>query len=71
MNATTKPYRRGSQTVRPFSAREDELITKWRVAGWGTTEIAIKLHAETGILRSQATINMRLKTLAKLEDTEC
>lgn len=64
------PYIRGTQLVRPFSRREDRLITQWRIEGWGTTRIARELLAATGSARTPATINMRLKTLAKNEDGE-
>ena len=64
----SQPYKRGSQLVRPFSAEEDRLITEWRIAGYGTTNIAVLLFVRTGIKRTQATINMRLKTLATLEE---
>lgn len=63
-------YKRGTQTVRPFSRREDLLITKWRIQGYGTTAIAHALLTATGRARSPATINMRLKTLAKIEEGE-
>ena len=63
-------YKRGTQTVRRFSRREDLLITKWRVQGHGTTAIAHALLVATGRARSAATINMRLKTLAKIEEGE-
>lgn len=63
-------YKRGTQTVRRFSRREDLLITKLRVQGYGTTAIARALLVATGAARSPATINMRLKTLAKIEEGE-
>ena len=63
-------YQRGTTTVRRFSHREDLLITKWRVEGYGTTAIAHSLFVATGYLRSPATINMRLKTLAKIEEQD-
>lgn len=64
------PYTRGASTVRPFAASEDQLITDWRIQGHGTTAIARRLSEETGYLRSPATINMRLKTLARIEEQD-
>lgn len=63
------PYRRGRQTVRPFSPQEDALLTRMRVNGQGTTAIARAVSA-LGSVRSPATINMRLKTLAQIEDDD-
>jgi hypothetical protein len=53
---------------RPFEPIEDELITDRRLAGLGTTVIAKELYQRLGSRRSQATINMRLKTLAAKEE---
>ena len=70
MNNTTKPYRRGVQIVRPFSHKEDALISQLRIDGHGTVVIAEAVFMECGVLRSQATINMRLKTLARREEED-
>ena len=67
---TTKPYRRGVQIVRPFSHKEDALISQLRIDGHGTVVIAEAVFMECGVLRSQATINMRLKTLARREEED-
>lgn len=56
------------QTVRPFNSAEDEFITEMRIKGAGTTEIARALFAAQGSLRTQATINMRLKSLAAQDE---
>lgn len=53
---------------RPFEPIEDELITDRRLAGLGTTVIAKELYRLLGSRRSQATINMRLKTLAAKDE---
>jgi len=58
------------QTVRPFNSLEDEFITAMRIEGAGTTEIARSLFQAQGSLRTQATINMRLKSLATKEETQ-
>lgn len=55
---------------RPFEPIEDELITDRRLAGLGTTVIARELYRYTGSRRSQATINMRLKTLAARDERD-
>lgn len=56
--------------IRPFAPIEDELITDRRLAGLGTTVIASELYQRLGVRRSQATINMRLKTLAAREEQD-
>jgi hypothetical protein len=61
-------YMRGDTLVRPFSAAEDALITELRILGMGTTEIAKFAEAAGHPPRTQATINMRLKSLASRED---
>jgi hypothetical protein len=53
---------------RPFEPIEDELITDRRLAGLGTTVIARELYQRLGSRRTQATINMRLKTLAARDE---
>lgn len=61
-------YMRGDTLVRAFTEAEDALITELRIAGMGTTEIA-KFSAAAGHpARTQATINMRLKSLAAIEE---
>lgn len=59
-----------SQTVVKFSPDEDALITELRVQGMGTTEIAKFLLTAQGVTRSPATINMRLKSLAAIDEAE-
>lgn len=49
---------------------EDEFITDRRLEGLGTTVIARELYRYIGSRRSQATINMRLKTLAAKEEDQ-
>jgi hypothetical protein len=61
-------YRRGAQLVQAFSPEEDAYLTTLRIAGHGTTAIARAVSARFGKPRSPATINMRLKTLAKIEE---
>ncbi len=61
-------YRRGNQIVRRFSLEEDALITELRINGFGTTAIANALLTSMGVVRSPATINMRLKTLAARDE---
>lgn len=56
--------------IRPFEPIEDELITDRRLSGLGTTAIAHELYRYLGSRRSQATINMRLKTLAAREERD-
>jgi hypothetical protein len=56
--------------VRPFSVEEDRLIVAWRIRGVGTSEIAMLLYHMTRSRRSQATIGMRLKTLAANDERE-
>lgn len=55
---------------RPFEPIEDDIIADRRLAGMGTTAIARELYRYTGSRRSQATINMRLKTLAAREEKD-
>jgi hypothetical protein len=64
------PYRRGGTLVRPFTAEEDALMEAMRVAGAGTTAIARALAARSGHPRSAATVNMRLKALARRAEGE-
>jgi hypothetical protein len=56
------------QIVRRFSPDEDAAIERMRIAGAGTSEIAIAVSALFGKPRSPATINMRLKTLAARDE---
>jgi hypothetical protein len=65
-----KPYRRGSILVVPFTPAEDALMEALRVARWGTTAIARELAARSGHPRSAATVNMRLKALARRAEGE-
>lgn len=69
-----KVYRRTKrgveEEVRLFRPAEDEMITRLRIEGWGTTDIARYVRAEFGIKRSAATINMRLKSLAAIEEKD-
>lgn len=68
MTHATKPYRRGRQVVYPFTPDEDALVETMRIDGAGTTAIARAVFTKTGRYRSPATINMRLKTLARLAE---
>jgi hypothetical protein len=54
--------------VRPFTPAEDRLMTALRIEGLGTTAIAKFLLANFGHPRSAATVNMRLKRLAEIEE---
>lgn len=65
-----KPYFRGRSYVVPFSPAEDELLTRLRIDGLGTTEIARRLAVDLKARRSPATVNMRLKTLAAHEEED-
>lgn len=65
-----KPYMRGEIEVVPFSPAEDDLLTRLRIEGAGTTLIARRLAGECRSQRSPATVNMRLKTLAAHDEED-
>ena len=65
-----RDYVRHGNPVVAFTDSEDAIITELRVLGMGTTEIASFTHAAGHPKRSQATINMCLKSLAVREEAD-
>jgi hypothetical protein len=63
-----RAYLRHGREVIPFGEREDAILTAMRIEGAGTTEIAKALAVKCNTRRSPATVNMRLKTLAALDE---
>lgn len=61
-------YKRNGREVRSFSREEDAWITALRIQGYSTTKIAMLATLRWGHPRNAATIGIRLKMLASLED---